>query len=356
MFMNKLKHFIKNLFGKLSTNLKNSTSKWDETRIIKIQQKGAKSLKFLSNPESRPQIHFLFGLIVLALFSFWVPRFIGLTLTPKPLPPKGNLTQSELLDFSLNMENTLAEMEQQVNSLRNSDPFKTENSDQSQLSELNKICENSTLPSSLSFQLLSTIVMQNTQKSLASVSTRGKNSAGNYRLGDKLESSARIDQIERLRIIFRNLKNGQCEFISNTYFNPKNDRIKVMESSAGKAFVSQQNLNESIKNDGNNFQISRSYLQSKLTDINSILTQARGIPITNPDGTLSFRIEDVEPGGLFPHLGINNGDVISKINGRAITNFNEVMNMFNQLKNMKNLNLTLLRNGVETPQQYEFNE
>ena len=115
----------------------------------------------------------------------------------------------------------------------------------------------------------------------------------------------------------------------------------------------QQNI-DSIKSDGNNFQINKRFMKEKLSDLSNILTQAKAIPITNPDGTMSFRIEEVEPSGVFALLGITNGDVITKVNGQQITSYNEVMGMFSQLANLNGLNITVTRNGAETPLQYNF--
>jgi type II secretory pathway component PulC len=98
--------------------------------------------------------------------------------------------------------------------------------------------------------------------------------------------------------------------------------------------------------------IEKSFLKSKLSDINSLLTQARGIPIRNPDGTLSFKIVDIEPGGVFAHLGVQNNDVISQINGQNIKNMNQIMNFFGKIQNMSKLNLLIQRSGEEVQQNY----
>ena len=47
---------------------------------------------------------------------------------------------------------------------------------------------------------------------------------------------------------------------------------------------------------GNSFKIKRDLLDEKLKDINSLLTEAKAIPIQNPDGSMSFKIEQIQPG------------------------------------------------------------
>ena len=127
-----------------------------------------------------------------------------------------------------------------------------------------------------------------------------------------------------------------------------------MDATSAQNYLNNKDINHNIKNEGNNFEINKSFIKTKLTDLNSVLTQARAIPLNNPDGTLSFRIEEVEPGGIFSTLGINNGDVITRINGQPISSYNDVMGMMNQLSNLNAVNITVLRNGTETPMNYNF--
>ena len=86
----------------------------------------------------------------------------------------------------------------------------------------------------------------------------------------------------------------------------------------------------------------------------SILSQAKAVPITNPDGTMSFRIDEIEAGSIFSYLGIQNGDMITKINGKTITSFNEIMNWYSQLATSTSVNLMLNRDGADVPRIYEF--
>jgi type II secretory pathway component PulC len=91
-----------------------------------------------------------------------------------------------------------------------------------------------------------------------------------------------------------------------------------------------------------------------MKDINALLTQARGIKISNPDGTISFKIVDIQPGSIYSYLGIQDGDVISQINGEPIQELNEVMKLFGNMANLSKLNLGLGRGGETVTQNYNI--
>lgn len=330
----------------------------NKTSFEKVKVNSLRGLNGFFAPESRPKVHriFAFSSLVVTVI-FLIPILIELIGSFIPAKKNYSNNRSETsLDFIVDTTYRLDEFAGYLERLKQHDPFKTiHQGDSSSLDQL-KVCEEASRQSSLPINLDSTIVMQDPLKSLAAVQSRNKNKITAYRISEKIDSMARVDQIERLRVIFRNLQNGQCEYIANSSFDPKRQAVRLMDPATAQQYLNSQDRIEGIKNDGNNFQISRTFIKSKLTDLNSILTQARAIPLTNPDGTMSFRIEEVEPGGLFSHLNISNGDVITKINGQPITSMNEIMGLMNQLGTVSAVNITVLRNGSENSMQYNFVE
>ena len=111
---------------------------------------------------------------------------------------------------------------------------------------------------------------------------------------------------------------------------------------------------EGIENFGNKFNIQKSLIDEKMKDIGSTLTQARAVQMTNPDGSLSFKMTEIDPGGIFPYLGVQDGDIITAINGKPITNLNEVMALFGRIKNLDQLSLGIKRDGAESTQEYSI--
>jgi type II secretory pathway component PulC len=95
-------------------------------------------------------------------------------------------------------------------------------------------------------------------------------------------------------------------------------------------------------------------LDERLKDIASILTQARAVKIQNPDGTLAFKMTEMDPQGIFPYLGLQDQDIITSINGKPIYDLNEVMGLFARIKNMDKLQLGIKREGSESMLDYNI--
>ncbi len=224
--------------------------------------------------------------------------------------------------------------------------------------DTNIICKEAKQPTSLPIKMGNSIVLQDSLKSIVSVQVRNKKNLKELREGDKIENLAHIGKIDRLKIIIKNLKNGKCEYIiskSKMMKDRYKSKLKVYSPSEGKKIIDSKKP-EGISNDGNNFKICKELINDKIKNISSILTQARGIPINNPDGTMSFKIVDIVPGSIFAHLGMINSDIITNIDGKKINNINEIMNMFGRIKDLDRLQLSFKRNDSAQTLEYTFNK
>jgi type II secretory pathway component PulC len=63
---------------------------------------------------------------------------------------------------------------------------------------------------------------------------------------------------------------------------------------------------------------------------------------------------ELDPTGIFPYLGIQDGDIITSINGKPIYNMNEVMLLFGRIKGLDNLALGIKRDGTDSNQEYSI--
>ena len=218
-----------------------------------------------------------------------------------------------------------------------------------------KVCLDADKKSGLSIKLLHTVVLQDSVKSVASVSKRGK--IISIREGEKIDNLAEIGRIENQRLVFKNLTSKKCEFIESDGSKEKNKFPKPKVYSASKAKDIQKNFNrDNIQVEGNKFKIKKTLRDELLSNVGEILTQARAIPIKNPDGTLSFKMTEIVPGSIFSQLNIKDGDVITELNGRKIRNYNELMGMFGKIKQNDSYEINLNRNGARETLNYNFTD
>lgn len=334
----------------LTPSLKDAEGKFKE-RLQKINWKGLHNEFFLN--KHRDTYHRTFQIASVVLITFALGKTTGLLLKGKV--SYKNMKKNAFIDIDESQALTSAKLTE----LKNDNLFKTQALKSSPGTKTptvktNIACKNASKKSNLPITLINTIVMQDSVKSIASVQLRSSNELLELRQNENINSMAKVDRIERLRLIVKNLQDGSCEYIENEKAEKVRSTIAVLNPKQSVSFKKQQKKMKGIENEGNSFVIDKSLIQEKMTNIQDILTEARGIQITNPDGSLSFKIVDIKPGGVFSYLGINNNDIITQINGQPITDLNMVMGLFGKITNINKLNLTIRRNGTETPLDYKF--
>lgn len=301
---------------------------------------------------SRPSIHKKFILIFFALGAIFSARLVATLLSPKTSKEQ-NVSQM----IPTNINNT--DLSQNILALKQNDLFQTKQKTPPKpkkkddpVIDQSLVCKEADRRTSESVKLLQTIVLHDSVKSIASVQVRGK---GQYlRIGDKLPGVAEIGNITKRKMIFKNLKSGLCEYIDSPEKGQKAKKSFKVEKNLNKGKKLLAGKPSGIKNEGDTFKIKKSYRDEMLSNISSLLTQARAIPMKQPDGTYHFRMVEIIPGSTYTKLGMQNGDIITSISGKKIESINEVMTYLGKLKTDNHFELNVKRNGVEKNFEYDF--
>ena len=347
-----------NRFSPYSHKIKTAfRSAWTKTRVVlsrsmsrsemgqKLQKVdwGALADKLLSR-DSLTGHHRVFLATFLLVCTYSLGKISALVLRGRPtFSPTVSSSPSEIQeDFNA----------YDLNQVKASDPFRTRaNQGPKQIADTK--CEDSDTRTTLPIKLLNTIVLQDSVKSIAAVQLRSGRDLKEVREGDTLEGMAKIARIARLEMIIKNLQTGACESVTNEKMRDERQQISIMSPSQANAFKQQQKM-KGIENQGNKYVIAKDLLDEKLKDISVVLTQAKAIKIQQPDGTLAFKITEIDPGGIFSFLGIQNDDIITSINGKPISDLNEVMALFGKIKNVDQLQLGVRRDGEDTQMDYQM--
>lgn len=328
-------------------------TKAPRTSVSLKEMNAEELLKLIFSSESRPFIHkgFIASSIIVASYvcGSLSAQFLEKQLSPKKSKVPAIAAGADLVNWRTEVAN-----------IRRTNPFNIKLNEENlpkregpKVIDKNLVCHQSSNKSQLPIKLLNTIVLQDTVKSIAAVQSRGK--LINMREGEKVNGIAEIGRINSSQVVVKNLQSGECEYIEmdGKKEAPLKNPIKWVNEEKGKKIIAQTKTNE-INQEGNNFKIKKSYRDKMLQNIGEILTQARAVPIKNADGTLSFKMVEVQPGSLFAQLNIQNGDVINSINGKKYNNINELMALFGQLKNNDSYEISVQRDGTEQTFNYNF--
>lgn len=301
--------------------------------------------KFLSR-EARETIHQVSLVAIICGLTYTIGKVTALALKG---PPAVDSAKDFVVDIDMDNDFNAGTL----NQVRSINIFRTNTGSKKNPKLADTKCEEASQESSLPIKLVNTIVLQDTIKSLASVQVRGDRDLQEVREGDQISDMAKIFKITRLEILVKNLESGVCESIASEKARETRSPISVMSPSQSRQFKANKKMS-GIDNVGNKFAISKALLDEKMKDIASILTQARAIKIQNPDGSLAFKLTEMDPQGIFPYLGLQDQDIITSINGKPIYDMNEVMSLFARIKNLDNLQLGVKREGSDSVQEYSI--
>lgn len=349
-----------NKFKNIKHDYNESLDPEDKARVLKTRQSSGNSfselppdqwLPHLLGKDFRQKTHQFFLIGLTSIFFYQTGKFTAILLNNTGKEKKFRPTPINLAVYNPRMDIGNIKRNNVFNAQYDEQPVKKDDKQPVITENVPKVCRAAEKESKLPLKLLHTVVLQDSVKSVASVSQRGKISS--YREGDKIESFAEIGKIDRLKVVFKNLQTQQCEFISNAEKSKKTYKTPVFSQKAGRKLLPKK---DGIGKKGNKYTIKKKLRDDLLSNIGEVLTQAKAVQIKNPDGSLAFRMTEIVPGSIYSQLDIQDGDIVTGINGKKFTNLNELMSMFGKLKENDNYDITVKRNGTEQTLNYNFVE
>lgn len=112
---------------------------------------------------------------------------------------------------------------------------------------------------------------------------------------------------------------------------------------------------EAVHNLGNNrWAISTSEAEKIRSNIGTIIQQVRIEPNIVNGKTDGFTIQRIQRNSLLDQMGLRRGDILREVNGTTLDSPEKGLQIFQQLREAKNLNLNLNRDGKSMNFQYEI--
>lgn len=89
-------------------------------------------------------------------------------------------------------------------------------------------------------------------------------------------------------------------------------------------------------------------------NMSQILTQARALPFVEQGKTVGFRISEIVPGSIYEKIGLQNGDVIQRVNAQEVDDPAKFFQLYQGLKSERNITIDLIRGGQRQTLNYEI--
>ncbi|MCP3144586.1 type II secretion system protein GspC [Pyxidicoccus xibeiensis] len=200
--------------------------------------------------------------------------------------------------------------------------------------------------SSLRVKLLGTLVATDAQWSFASVQDLETQRAKSLMVGDDLMGT-RVLTIERERIIVA--ANGREEFIDG-------EAASAVQAPAltRNVPVATAGPESGIRATGEHaYEIPGEELQTALARMDQLMTQARALPAIEDGKSVGFKLAAIKQNSLFTKIGLQNGDVLKRINGLTLDSPERVLEAFTKLREARHIELDIGRGGSSVRKVYD---
>lgn len=178
-----------------------------------------------------------------------------------------------------------------------------------------------------------------------------------YMIGDRVQG-AEIVEVERLRVIIIN--NNRREFIDATpgggeaiAVAPPPSPVIAAAPVRAEAPPDSKGLGAGVKQlSDNDYEIPRAEIDKTLSNLNDVAMQARIVPAFKDGVAQGFKLFSIRPDSIYTKIGIQNGDVIKRINGYDLNSPEKALEIYSKLKEAARIDIEVERNGSTVRKTY----
>ncbi|HTT70440.1 MAG TPA: type II secretion system protein GspC [Anaeromyxobacteraceae bacterium] len=212
---------------------------------------------------------------------------------------------------------------------------------------------------SLRGQLVACVLAEDPRASLASITDLATRETRIYGLGDRFQNATLIS-VERLRdpndsvgsafkvaAIFCN--DGKKEYLE---FEPGEVAPTVMAPGRPAPPGGEEAVDGVHKLADNRYDVKKKYIDDTLSNLSAVATQARIVPSFKNGVANGFKLFSIQPGSLYSAIGVENGDVIQRVNGYEINSPDKALEIYQKLRESSHITLEIERNGQIIRKEY----
>ncbi len=166
-----------------------------------------------------------------------------------------------------------------------------------------------------------------------------------FRTGEQVFGLGRLSRVEKARVFIGS--NGKETEISLKDITDVRE-IKPPEGQAPSSASFGRRVGEST------YQIDQQRVQQAIEKPDQIMTDARFVPNIVEGKQQGFVLREVKPGGIYSSLGLQNGDILMRINEFNISNPETALQAFTALRGIDRAQLDVVRNGSKMTMTYQI--
>jgi len=199
--------------------------------------------------------------------------------------------------------------------------------------------------SSLHGTLVGTAIADPPRYSLCQITNPDLNETQVYAIGEKYQG-ARIYAVEQKRVLIDN--NGSNEYIDDSAAAPANIGVAPVAQPGQPSDGSVKQISD------NQYVVAKSEINNALTNLSDLATKARIVPSFKNGVANGFKLFSIVPDSLYSKIGIQNGDVIRRINGYEMNSPDKALEIYQKLRDASRIEIEIERRGETLRKSYSI--
>ncbi|MFN3481026.1 MAG: type II secretion system protein N [Thermodesulfovibrionales bacterium] len=168
-----------------------------------------------------------------------------------------------------------------------------------------------------------------------------------FKRGERIFNSGILERVYKDKVVIQT--GGRKREI------PLSDILTIENTNVDKLGSKEQGATSLVRSSGNNtFIVNQEGILHALENPSQLMTDARLQPNYVNGHQEGFMLREVKNGGIYQSLGLQNGDVLLRINNYDITNPEIALQAFTALKGMDRVGLDIIRNGTRMTLNYQI--
>ena len=220
---------------------------------------------------------------------------------------------------------------------------------------------------SLRAQLVAAIVSDKPLRSVAVIADRASGQTHTFGIGDDVQG-AKLLSVERIkddhdpsgrgfRVAAIVCKDGRKEFVdfatggggAPVHVSVPNVGVAPVPPPPGPTPPAADGIKKIADN---KYDVKKEVLDRTLSNLNAVATQARIVPSFKNGVANGFKVFSIQPNSFYSSMGVENGDVIQKINGYEINSPDKALEIYQKLREARHVTIDLERNGQTIRKEY----
>lgn len=133
----------------------------------------------------------------------------------------------------------------------------------------------------------------------------------------------------------------------------RDGQLEVIEVSDGESLPGDPNQSN-IRGDGGNFVVPEDEINSALSNLPVLLSQARAVPYFRNGQSVGMRLYAIRSGSLYEKLGLKNSDIIKQVNNSPVNDPTKALKLFEDLKSQRSISVGVEREGQDLQLNYQI--